>query len=53
MVEQLPKDVENVEAYANKKNLTSQSILKYLGLVNFGENKNGIFFIIEVNMLIF
>ena len=30
-----------VEAYANKKNLKSQSILKHLGLVESGENKNG------------
>ena len=41
LVEQLPKDVESVEAYANKKNLKSQSILKHLGLVESGENKNG------------
>ena len=41
LVEQLPKDVESVEAYANKKNLKSQSILKHLGLVELGENKNG------------
>ena len=40
LVEQLPKDVESVEAYANKKNLKSQSILKHLGLVESGENKN-------------
>ena len=41
LIEQLPKDVESVEAYANKKNLKSQSILKHLGLVELGENKNG------------
>ena len=41
LVEQLPNDVESVEAYANKKNLKSQSILKHLGLVELGENKNG------------
>ena len=41
LVEQLPKDVESVEAYANKKNLKSQSILKHLGLVASGDNKNG------------
>ena len=41
LIEQLPKDVESVEAYANKKNLKSQSILKHLGLVESGENKNG------------
>ncbi len=41
LIEQLPKDVESVEAYANKKNLKSQSILKHFGLVESGENKNG------------
>ena len=41
LVEQLPNDVESVEAYAKKKNLKSQSILKHLGLVELGENKNG------------
>ena len=41
LVEQLPKNIVFVEAYANKKNLKSQSILKHLGLVEVGENKNG------------
>ena len=41
LIKQLPKDVESVEAYANKKNLKSQSILKHFGLVESGENKNG------------
>lgn len=41
LVKQLPKNVKCVEAYANKKNLKSQSILKHLGLVELGENKNG------------
>ena len=41
LIEQLPNDVESIEAYANKKNLKSQSILKHLGLVELGENKNG------------
>ncbi len=41
LVKQLPKDVKSVEAYANKKNIKSQNILKHLGLVESGENKNG------------
>ena len=41
LVKQLPKNVKCVEAYANKKNLKSQGILKHLGLVELGENKNG------------
>ena len=41
LVRQLPKDILYVEAYANKKNIKSQNILKYLGLVEAGENKNG------------
>lgn len=41
LLKQLPNDIENVEAYANKKNIKSQSILEYLGLVELGENKNG------------
>ncbi|MBQ3549375.1 MAG: hypothetical protein IJA41_00205 [Clostridia bacterium] len=41
LVKQLPKNVKCVEAYANKKNLKSQGILKHLGLVKLGENKNG------------
>ncbi len=41
LIKNLPKDIMYVEAYANKKNLKSQSILKHLGLVESGENKNG------------
>ena len=41
LVGQLPKDILYVKAYANKKNIKSQNILKYLGLVEAGENKNG------------
>ena len=38
---QLPKDIATVEAYADKRNVKSQSILKYLGLTAMGESKNG------------
>ena len=41
LIKSLPKNIMYVEAYANKKNLKSQSILKHLGLVEIGENKNG------------
>ncbi len=41
LIKNLPKDIMYVEAYANKKNYKSQSILKLLGLVELGENKNG------------
>ena len=41
LVEQLPRDILYVEAYANKKNIKSQNILEHLGLVASGENKNG------------
>lgn len=41
LMKQLPKNLLNVEAYANKENLNSQSVLKHLGLVEIGENKNG------------
>jgi RimJ/RimL family protein N-acetyltransferase len=37
----LPNNIEYVEAYANKKNYKSQSVLEHLGLVKMGENKNG------------
>jgi len=40
-VEQIPKDIEFVEAYTNKKNYKSQSVLEHLGLIRLGENKNG------------
>ena len=41
LIKSLPKNIMYVEAYANKKNLKSQSILKHLELVEIGENKNG------------
>lgn len=36
----LPENIIDVQAYANKKNRKSQGILKHLGLVESGENKN-------------
>lgn len=41
LIKQLPNDIKNVKAYANKKNFKSQSVLEHLGLLNIGENKNG------------
>ncbi len=41
LIKNLSKDIMYVEAYANKNNYKSQSILKHLGLVELGENKNG------------
>lgn len=41
LIKNLPKDIMYVEAYANKKNYKSQCILKHLGLVELGANKNG------------
>ena len=41
LIKSLPKNIMYVEAYVNKKNLKSQSILKHFGLVEIGENKNG------------
>lgn len=41
LLKHLPEDILFVEAYANKKNYKSQAILKHLGLVKSGENKNG------------
>ena len=41
-VKYLPKNFINVEAHADKRNYKSQNILKHLGLVETGENKNGI-----------
>ncbi len=37
----IPEDVTAVEAYAGKKNLRSQAILKHLGLEISGENNSG------------
>ena len=41
LVRQLPGDIKNVEAYADKKNIKSQGVLEHLGLTQIGENKNG------------
>lgn len=41
LIKSLPKNIMYVEAYANKKNIKSQNVLKHLGLVECGENKNG------------
>ena len=41
LLKQLPKSIMYVEAFANKKNHKSQSILTHLGLECVGENKNG------------
>lgn len=41
LVRQLPDDIKTVEAYSNKKNIKSQSVLEHLGLTRCGENKNG------------
>ena len=43
-VKLLPNNIAYVEAYANKKNYKSQSVLEYLGLVKMGENQNGNYF---------
>ncbi len=37
----VPRNVKQVEAFANKKNIKSQEILTYLELQLVGENKNG------------
>lgn len=41
LIQQLPQDISYVEAYALKQNHKSQAILKHLGLIQSGENKNG------------
>ena len=41
LVKQLPNNLKSVEAYVSKRNLKSQGVLGYLGLVKLGENKNG------------
>lgn len=41
LLNELPKDLERVEAYAHKRNTKSQGILEHLGLLRCGENKNG------------
>lgn len=37
----IPSDVRYAEAYANKKNTKSQTILEHHGFARIGENKNG------------
>ncbi len=37
----IPADTKYVDAFANKRNIKSQEILKHLGLSVVGENKNG------------
>lgn len=49
LMQELPKDILYVEAYANKRNYKSQAILKHLGLVQLGENKNGLSFYYKGN----
>ena len=41
LIGKLGKDIEFVEAYANKKNIKSIGILGHLGLSVIGANKNG------------
>lgn len=41
LIPQLPDGIERVEAYADKRNIKSQSVLAHLGLEQIGENKNG------------
>jgi len=41
LISNLPSEIQNVEAYANKKNVKSQGILRHLELRADGENKNG------------
>ncbi|MEA4831156.1 MAG: hypothetical protein VB118_00890 [Oscillospiraceae bacterium] len=41
LIKMITHDILYVEAYANKKNIKSQAILKHLGLEIIGENKNG------------
>ena len=41
LIQRLPIALQTVEAYANKLNEKSQSILEHLGLSQVGESKNG------------
>ena len=41
LIKIIPAETQYTEAYASKKNLKSQAILKHLGLEIIGENKNG------------
>ena len=47
LVPQLPENILIVTAYAHKKNYKSQAVLKHLGLVCKGENKNGTSFFFQ------
>ena len=42
LIKQLPKKITSVEAFTDKRNYKTQSILEHLGLDKCGENKNGI-----------
>mgnify|MGYP002519291598 CR=1 FL=1 len=42
LLPRLPADIQAVEAYADKRNAKSLSVLGHLGLTVIGENKNGI-----------
>ena len=42
LIPRLPEDIQTVEAYADKRNAKSLSVLEHLGLTVVGENKNGI-----------
>ena len=42
LIPRLPKDIQAVEAYADKRNKKSLAVLFHLGLTVIGENKNGI-----------
>ena len=42
LIPKLPADIVSVEAYADKRNAKSLSVLEHLGLTVIGENKNGI-----------
>lgn len=41
LLEALPREIQIVEAYANKRNVKSQAILRRLGLDIAGENRKG------------
>ena len=41
IVKQLPRDLEWVEAFTDKRNRKTQGILEHLGMVRCGENKSG------------
>ena len=41
LLPQLPRDLQTVEAYTDKRNTKTQGVLAHLGLTVCGENKNG------------